>query len=301
VADPRTVRRRHFKADPIALGSVAISIVATVILGALKSVSAIDAAIVGLLIIAIGLVLELRYSEERREHLEKLLDCSTWLRASIAALAGVVNDISRDTQSEILMEEASRRFESFHGEMDQLQRGMIARGGSDATDLLRGIAECRAFCNAVTYLARDTDRSASWWAREVGRTYWQENLTAIARNVQITRVFIIDEFTEDVRAVLAEQAQAHVDVRYVLSDHLAEVEHNNFAIFDSHRAWEAKMNTNGVIVQNLFHLSRHELQRLNESFRVCLAHSTRYVPALPADSSGSSSSVPNQGAEPQHP
>jgi hypothetical protein len=278
MAGPQARVRRRFKADPIAITSVAISIVTTVILGTQKSISAIDAAIVGLLIITIGIALEIRYSEERRHQLEALLDSADWLRPSLTGLASVISEISRDAESDVLLEEARRRIQSFEVEMEQLRRGTIARVGSDATDLLRGIAECRSTCNAVTYLAPGTDRSASWWAREVGRTYWEANLAAIAeRHARITRVFIVDEMTDEIRAVLEEQGRAGVDVRFVLSSHLPGAEHNNFVVFDERHAWEARMNAHGEIVENYFHLGRSDIQRLTRSFGVCLANSTRFT------------------------
>ena len=111
-----------------------------------------------------------------------------------------------------------------------------------------------------------------WWDTEVGKHYWRANIIALQRGVKITRIFIYSDMTDALAGVIKTQGDAGVNVGLVKHRNLDASLHLNFAIWDGKKAWEARMNAKGEIVENLFSVNRNDIDRLSRAFRNCSIH-----------------------------
>jgi hypothetical protein len=85
----------------------------------------------------------------------------------------------------------------------------------------------------------------------------------------VSRIFIYAELNDGLTALVNEQRSAGVTVGLLARNSIDPALHLNMAIFDDTSAWEARMNADGEIIENLFYLAERDVERLRTMFRRC--------------------------------
>jgi hypothetical protein len=256
-------------ADPIVVAGVALSIVVSIVLDLTNAATGVESFLAGLMGITISLVVDGNARAERRFRMRNLIEATPWLGPVLVRLVEYTADIERRYAQTPVGTEARLRYDRLHEELDELRRGRVVRPGSDYQHLLESTDGCRHTLQAVTNVTADAVRGLGWWASDIGPRYWRANLDALARGVRITRIFVYNELTADLRDLVETQRQAGVRVGLVRAAALDPALRFNLAIWDGASAWEARLNAGGEIAANLFTVNPGDLSRLGEAVKLC--------------------------------
>ena len=96
---------------------------------------------------------------------------------------------------------------------------------------------------SVTIQSHDEER----WDSEWGRRYWAANVTALARNVQIRRIFLIEQFTPYIQDLIEVQKAAGVAIKVMVNDgsDIPPRLYHNILIWDTTGAAESDVSARG--------------------------------------------------------
>lgn len=270
-------RDSFLKNDPITVFGLLVSLIISVVLVIFDVATPMEGFISGLILTMLSLLVQMMYDARNRAELDQALRQAGWLRGRVTLLTQKTSDlVDKYSDTEIALE-AEQRFNSLEREIDGLFRGTIERPGDDYTDLLSATSRSSQEILAITNLVQhDGSDPATWWVGNVGKRYWEANLDAISRRVKITRIFIYSSIDERVMGLLRQQSDAGVNVRVLDATLVDPSKHINVTVWDSSKAWEAKMNARGAIVKNLFHVNEHDVRRLTMDFRTCDTYSVPF-------------------------
>jgi hypothetical protein len=251
--------------DPVALVGIVVSVALSVALDLTGAASGVESLLAGLAGTTLSLVLDASARAERRFELRGLLRGPDWLAGAVTGVAGAAQDVLRRYPDGDVEAEVQRRLRQLSEDLDELRRGRVERPGGDAEHLFTGTRSCRHRMEAVTNVIG----SPGWWDGDVGRRYWQENLDALARGVTVSRVFLCDEPTPELLALVDRQRSAGVAVSVLRRRTIPANLHLNVAVWDGCRGWEARMSAAGQIVGNILVVNQHDVDRLAAVVRDC--------------------------------
>jgi hypothetical protein len=147
----------------------------------------------------------------------------------LSSALAAINDAECQTKSQELLAD-------FKKNLVQLERGYLLLNEAEFyLEGMKGVAQSHKHIKAVDPL------EVGWESRGAVLNYYQANLQALARGVQITRVFVIsqrDLLNPDVQRILQQQRNAGVEVLITYREDLAineanqEVYSMDFAIYD---------------------------------------------------------------------
>ncbi|MEU4554460.1 hypothetical protein [Micromonospora violae] len=261
-------------ADPVALVGIMLSITLSIALDLTNAASGVESLLAGLMGITISLLVNSLARAERRFHLRTLLDGPPWLVRTTTELAGAVREAVEQHAGTRVAVEAQRRYEQFRVEAEQLAEGRITRRGDEDEDLIGATRTCVHRLDALTNVMPRVSGELSWWRSEIGRRYWEANLEALRRGVQITRVFVYATLSDELSALVQRQRAAGARVGLlplgVVSPHL----HVNLTLWDGSSCWEAHMTAHGEIGENQFSVNRADVDRLTRVFDLCASAAT---------------------------
>ncbi|GAB7050919.1 DUF6879 family protein [Catenuloplanes indicus] len=264
---PVGLLRRSFD-ERLAAAGVAGSTALGVLLNLVDWAGPGEAIIVALLGSTLTFVVGAGLRAERRAETHDLVGAVPALRPELTRILALTAQISAQYRDRNAREELRRRCRRFVDELDGLSRGQLRTDAWDAGQLVSRTEQCRRRMQAVTNI---TAVGPGWWTATLGRDYWRANTAAIARGVQITRVFIVADRTEPAfAALLAEQRAA--GVRTLVLDH-ADAPRDllvNMVIWDDNHAWQAEMNPFGGISGNIFHHDPGTVRRLRDLADACI-------------------------------
>jgi hypothetical protein len=269
-----TVARLVAHTDPVALVGITLSISLSVILDLTNAASGVESLLAGLMGITISLLVDSLARAERRFHLRTLLDGPPWLVRTTTELAGSMRDAAEQHAGTRVAVEAQRRYEQFRLEAAQLAEGRIIRRGDEDEDLVGATRTCLRRLDGLTNVMPRVSGELSWWRSEIGRRYWEANVEALQRGVQITRVFVYATLSDELSALVEKQRAAGARVGLlplgVVSPHL----HVNLTLWDGSSCWEARMTAHGEIAENTFSVNRGDIDRLTRVFDLCVSAAT---------------------------
>ncbi|MGC4795495.1 hypothetical protein ACLQ3H_15380 [Micromonospora saelicesensis] len=255
--------------DPVALVGITLSITLSIVLDLSNAASGVESLLAGLMGITISLLVDSLARAERRFHLRTLLDGPPWLVRTTTELAGAIREAAEQHAGTRVAVEAQRRYEQFRLEAEQLADGRIIRRGDEDEDLVGATRACVRRLDGLTNVMPRVSGELSWWRSEIGRRYWEANVEALQRGVQITRVFVYATLTDDLSALVEKQRAAGARVGLlplgVVSPHL----HVNLTLWDGSSCWEAHMTAHGEIGENQFSVNRTDVARLTRVFDLC--------------------------------
>ncbi|MFC3500189.1 hypothetical protein ACFOOK_04300 [Micromonospora krabiensis] len=260
--------------DPVALVGIGLSISLSLALDLTGAASGVESLLAGLMGITISLLVDSLARAERRFHLRTLLEGPSWLVAAVPEVAAGAREAVERHPDTRVAEEARRRFERFHADVEQLRHGRIVRSGPDCQDLLGATRDCVRRLDALTNVLPRVSGELSWWRGDVGRRYWEANLAALERGVRITRIFMYAQLSEELSELVETQRRAGVRIGLLPSSAVGAELHVNLVCWDGTACWTAGMSAAGEITENRFSVNRADLARTEETFRACAALAT---------------------------
>ncbi|MCZ7423876.1 hypothetical protein O7605_30655 [Verrucosispora sp. WMMA2121] len=275
---PRTGPRAHAvgvarlmaHTDPVALVGVALSISLSVTLDLTGAATGVESLLAGLMGITISLLVDSIARAERRFHLRSLLAGPHWLVRAVPEVATAATEAVDRHPGTRVAEEAQRRFERFQADLAQLRQGRIIRPGTDYQDMLGATRDCVRRLEALTNVLP----RLAWWSGDIGRRYWSENLAALARGVEITRIFTYAEFSDELADLVATQRRAGVRVGLLSTGAVPADLHVNLIRWDGTACWTAGMSAHGEINENRFSVNAADLAWTDETFQACLSRAS---------------------------
>jgi hypothetical protein len=172
--------------------------------------------------------------------------------------------------------EARHRVHRMVEELEGMRLGRTARPRGDFSHVINATENCRASLDAVTNVIT----YPHWWQSDLARRYWEANKAAVDRRVRVRRVFIYDQLTDDLRALVEEHCDAGVEVAIVRHETLDPESLRNFAVWDDRSAWEGQMNAHAEMVSNVLVVNAQEVGRFVELFQRCWESAHRYGTGL---------------------
>ncbi|GAB4104350.1 hypothetical protein AB0C50_24180 [Micromonospora taraxaci] len=260
--------------DPVALVGITLSITLSIALDLSNAASGVESLLAGLMGITISLLVDSLARAERRFHLRTLLEGPPWLAQTTTELAGAIRDATEQHAGTRVAVEAQRRYEQFRLEAEQLAYGRIVRRGDEDEDLAGATRTCLHRLDGLTNVMPRVSGELSWWRSEIGRRYWEANVEALQRGVQVTRVFVYANLTEELSALVEKQRAAGARVGLLPLGVVSPQLHVNLTLWDLSSCWEARMTAHGEIGENQFSVNRTDVARLTRVFDLCASAAT---------------------------
>ncbi len=255
--------------DPVAMVGIALSLTLSVALDLTGAATGVESLLAGLMGTTISLLLDSLARAERRFHLRTLMEGAPWLASAIVPLVVGTREAIENYPDTRVAVEARRRYQRITVETEQLRLGRIIRPGTDYQDLMGATRDCVSRLDATSNVMPRASGELSWWSSDIGRHYWAVNLDAIARGVQITRIFAYVTMTDQLQALIDEQSQAGVRVGLLPWGTVDRSLHLNLVIWDGTSSWEGRMSAHGEISENHFSVHPVDLDRLVNAFETC--------------------------------
>jgi hypothetical protein len=105
-----------------------------------------------------------------------------------------------------------------------------------------------------------------WWLAAEGRRYWRYQHEALGRGAAIRRVFIYDDWSDELERMAREQRDAGVEVRRVHRDDLPVGARGIIGIWDMACACEVIYDAAGAAVLYSYTVADADLERLRRQF-----------------------------------
>jgi len=226
--------------------------------------------IIGLVVLAISLVLELmlrigrmerRLIEVNKLSLEMAKDAE--LFAVVAAVVRDYREIADDGNYRLFAARAKQILHESSASLHNLVEGyMVLPPLSEFSFGLKGIAEVKASIKATSYVDAE-----NFWKSVAGERYFQKNVELVARGVRITRVFIGDRSTvSGFRDIIARQRDAGIAVLIALADELPRELCEDYLVADDKVVAQLHLTREGLARTERVSIDQQEVHSALTSF-----------------------------------
>lgn len=240
--------------DPIIIAGIILS-VGVALLVRLTGIQKVE----GLLIALLGIIITLQLDQiarlrrnqllkERRSDIVAKMERVEWLSPLVGDIVDCAVKISTDNRNDHFIKSAKFHVEKCKRYLKNLSDGYMSIPFDDQELLMASVNAVQKCMRSVSVGKNDED----FWISSNGKRYWNANLQAIGRrNVQIERIFIYDKMTDALQKVITQQEKAGVKVYLVESSKAPPVLRIDMAIFDEDIAYEARLSSSGVAIENI--------------------------------------------------
>jgi uncharacterized membrane protein len=108
----------------------------------------------------------------------------------------------------------------------------------------------------------------SFWNSRAGDRYWAAHEDAIARGVQISRIFVYSDWTDELNRLALKQVGGGVRIFRVPAREVPARLLNDMIVWDEACGYETQMLPNSAGLTNFYTLDGTDIQRMLEDFRV---------------------------------
>lgn len=248
-----------------------LSIVLTVVFYFIRDLAFAMAAFAGLLGIIMTMQWQQMAKERRRaEHESRLgsmlakIERSDWLTDEIECMLGSVTKIEQDYPGTPAMAACRQAMADCRARLVDLEAGRFRFPYTDNELALRMCESMRHEFLAISVSGIDL----RWWLAPEGQRYWQIQRDALDRGVTIRRVFIYDEWSDELAAIARAQADAGVRVRRVQQDALPVGARGIMGIWDGGCGLEVSYDASGQAVLFSYSVAEPDLHRLRSQFEL---------------------------------
>lgn len=270
---------------------VAVSVAISVLLFFFVDAELLLAFVVGLSGTILTLQLDLARRVERRADAFGSLDQHPEVLPVVKKLLQAAAIVLEERRSPAFVAAALHTIESCETTLDDLRRGYLRRTTGDTFPMLEQIRSCRSTIHATTLPRTDV----RWWNSSAGRAYWTEHQRVMEEHgVVAERVFIIDEWTDEVQVLTHEQHLAGVKVYVVPCKDLDRDLIVNVAIYDMNFAAYEVANANGDAVDDVFTVNRTDIERFRSLFERIKTRATPLSDLTEAEATRPRRSSPTQ-------
>jgi hypothetical protein len=256
------MRSRGLMNSPALVFGVTVAVATGVAFYLFTSIQALLGFVGGLQITLVSLQVEMMLRERRSELVQsrqiRLVD-------SIEKLDWMPNIIERMAQSSAMVEEryrgtvataATRRvLERCANDLANLEAGHLVFEYEEIDLLMENVAHARTSIRAASLQSVDL----AWWLSPLGRKYWQATLAALERGVHCERIFVYEDWNDDLQRLAREQADAGVHVLKVRRAELSPRLRLDLVVWDTACGYETRLNEHGEGQWNHFTLRAKEI------------------------------------------
>lgn len=204
------------------------------------------------------------------------------LQSSIRLVAAQITEaevaLRTSPHAEMLVREISSALGSVAEFIEHAIQGRIVRDGSDLQDLISRTRACQSDIRATTTVTTSALRSSrSWWDSQAAHNYLEDNRRAVARGVEIHRVFIVDKYDDVVESFIHTQVELGVRASWVTGASLASHHVANVLVWDGVIGWRAYMTAMGEVSENWLYTSEGDVARLRSVYDACAGQAKDFV------------------------
>lgn len=267
----RQRQRSSLTLDPILVIGIILSVGLSVIFYVREDTAQAMGTVAGLIGGMITLQVQTLLRDKRRiEHETRVgymistIEKIPWLPDLMEPMLRAAKHVEREFKGTPAEDACRDAFEDCLRTLADLERGHFRAPYGDNRLFLSLIKNCRTSMCVTSVPSVDL----GWWLQPVGRQYWLAQVDAIARGIEIRRVFIYQEWTDDLDALAREQIAAGVHVRRVHADRLSPALRVITGIWDGTCGHELSYTAGGEAVHDSFTVSPPDLERLMRQFEL---------------------------------
>jgi hypothetical protein len=261
---------------------LAAGIVASIMLSLLLYFSGVDT-ISSLIIGLLGSILTLQIDQiarveqsseriEQKSDLAHKIDNSQHFRDLLRELISKTVQAENTISNDFFMNRAAIEIERTRDFMDELSKGRL-RTGQNENDLILQLLDRATSQMIVISLASANDM---WWDSPMGKKFWEANLAAIQRKLQIIRVFVFDKQTPEREKIMKKQASQGIKVFWVKQDELPLELRASLAIFDDKVGYQIIQTSDGSASGYIFTMDESDIRRMKRVAERVIFMSNQY-------------------------
>jgi len=255
--------------EPITVTGAFLSVVAGLVSYLASEGDVVLGFVVGLQVQGLTLLVQLLLKQERRE---TRLGSSGELLATIESvdwLPGVVRSISTDVArieehyGHTVAPDAVRRvLDTCEAQLHDLARGHLYVDSYDPSLKLQLLGREASVLRTTSLQASDL----AWHLSEVGRTYWRAQVDALQRGWAIQRVFIYDDWSEELAQLAVQQRTAGIEVRRVARASLPMDLRRDVTTFGDTHGYEQRVESAGSAELDRFTVDPLDIRRVQQVY-----------------------------------
>jgi hypothetical protein len=274
-------KRTSLLLDPVLLVGTGMSVLLGVVFYVREDTAQALGVVAGLLGGVITLQVQTLLRERRRvEHETRVgamvsaIEKIPWLPDLMAPMLRAAKHVEREYGKTPAQDACRAAFEDCLRTLTDLERGHFRAPYGDNGIFHGIIANTKRLMCATSLPSADL----SWWVSPIGRQYWEVQVEALRRGVEIRRVFIYQEWTDELDALAREQVAAGVKVRRVQADGISPGMRVITAVWDDTCGHELSYNAGGEAVHDSFTVSAPDIHRLTQQFEMIERSAVEFVP-----------------------
>lgn len=228
---------------------------------------------IGLHGVSITLMIEVITRLERREHLThrafRLIEALDRAPAMIDDIEQGVTTAAAVSRSGLPLyrEAVEQAAAEFRLKVDQLHRGEYRVQTGSAALLISQTKSTKSSMKATSIVTINEN----WWHSQAGTEYWEENLRALKRGVQITRIYILDgQCSRRMTELMSVQAEAGIRVYAIDRDLIPAELYIDVVIFDERGVYEIEPSTDDRQTRRTFKISPVDVRAISLRFEQIL-------------------------------
>jgi hypothetical protein len=256
--------------DPVLLIGTSVSIAAGIVSYFAGQRDIVLSVAVGFEALAITLILDmlLRFEEQRERvgksgRLVAKIESVSWLPTVFERLADDISAAELSFGDTIIPIAVRQLLDAYGTQLADLARGHLIVDSYDATIKLDLLTQETGLLRTTSLQSNDLQ----WHLSEVGRGYWRAQKEAIARGWRIERIFIFDEWTDDLDALAREQQVAGVKVKRVAGVGLPISMQIDFTLWNSKYAFRQWVEETGTGMVDRFTVDPSEIEQFENLWR----------------------------------
>lgn len=220
---------------------------------------------VGMLTTVVGLQIDigLRLAERARRQdqhgrLLELVEQQPHFLPAVTSMLASATATMQTTKVPLFRQAVDNVVESARIRLNELEQGRMHCPANDSALMVDQWAEVQRSVRATTIPRADM----AWWQSAVGRSYLERNAQAVARGVQVERIFLLDDLDADTVDLLDRTSVAGVSVLVVERASLPADLRINVVLYDEQLCVDELTNADGEVVEFVYSTNSADLARI---------------------------------------
>jgi hypothetical protein len=257
--------RRRILEDPVLISGLVLSLGTAVLFYFRTDVKTALPVVAGLQVSLITLQIQTLLQQGRKQAVETRqqrlianMERLEWMPEVLDKITTSIWRVDQTFPGTQIISAARSYLERCANDLKDLERGHLKVEWEDIDLVLAQTRSAQRDLRATSVQGVDL----SWWLSRPGRRYWQAHKEALARGIRVERVFIYEEWTEELDNLAREQQVAGVSVLRVPYSLLPSRLKTDMIIWDAACGYETQLNAVGDGYRNFFTLDKQDIARM---------------------------------------
>lgn len=191
------------------------------------------------------------------------LEKNSWLKEQVEHIL-LANEKNDNNNNNFFNATFKYELETVKNRLLKLAGGKIEINQID--DILPNLRAWSTVEKEVLSISTSEIDSVNWWSSSQGQNYLKLNKDATNRGVRVERIFIFSGSEKELERIMELNKKVGVDVYMLEKDKIPPKLRLDFIIFDNSFCHEAKTNSDGERIANIYSINKLELLKKNEDF-----------------------------------